>query len=246
MVSGEERTLPVERARPLNTAYIEEMKFDIRNAYLEHHFQRLMSHNAYKGPNNSKLYKDQLFQQIRDYSEKEEQDDLPETRIAPTQKLPNQEQDPDTVKVTRSGQVYRTTILFSPTSILIKNVSQICSKRKILELDPWSLYAIQTAILNRMQLVKTETVLNPFERFIFGCGAENLYPQSYTEWGHKQKCSHKKKVRFTLEKKEETSALRFYRADLIVASDYTLSNRERTLLQYSKDPPFCEWFPNPV
>ena len=97
-----------------------------------------------------------------------------------------------------------------------------------------------------MQIVQSDIVLNPFEKFILGCGAENLFPQSFVKWGRKMKCSHKKSVKFTLQDKPKPLALKFYRADLIVASDYTLSNRERTLLQYRSDPPFAEWFPMTV
>ena len=171
-----------------------------------------MSHNSYKGPDKSKLYKDVLFKQIRDYSDNQKEKDPPETRIVPTTNSSDIVQNPDNVKVTRSGQVYKTTILIYPTSILTKNVSQICSKRKILLLDPPALYAIQTAILNRMQLVKTETLLNPFEKFILGCGAENIFPQSLAKWGQNKECSHRKNVKFKLENKPKPLAVRYYRA----------------------------------
>ena len=105
----------------------------------------------------------------------------------------------------------------------------------------------EITVTNKKKKISLRLELSPPpKKFILGCGAENLFPQSFAEWGQNKKCSHRKNVKFALKTKPKTLTVRYYRADLIVASDYTLSNCERTLLQYSKDPPFCHWFPMSV
>ena len=210
-----------------------------------------MSHNSYKGPNPNNLYKDQLFRQVKDYK-----DSLPdEESVIP--EVTQEQVDPDLVKITRSGQVYRAnptptsvisiyqasvsqTSVSQPKSILKKfSTPQKVTMRKIVELDPFELYALQTALMHHYNNQSFDIKLNNFEKYIMKTGSNNLYPKSSISYKLCQKCSHRKYVQFVFTYKiPKQITHKFYRADLLTVSDHTLSGKEKALLVYRDDPPF--------
>ena len=58
VISGEERTLPIELVRPVNLDHLIQMKlFSLQNAYINSHFNRLMQANKYLGPDKKKTWR---------------------------------------------------------------------------------------------------------------------------------------------------------------------------------------------
>ena len=57
VISGEERTLPLELVRPINLDHLIQMKFSLQNAYINLHFNRLMQANKYLGPDEKKTWR---------------------------------------------------------------------------------------------------------------------------------------------------------------------------------------------
>ena len=55
MITGEERTIPVELARPLDIESLLQLRLSLEHLYLMDHSNRLMSENSFIPANQKKL-----------------------------------------------------------------------------------------------------------------------------------------------------------------------------------------------
>ena len=99
VVSGTERMLPTELARPLNIENLINMKYSLQHAYIKSHFNRLMYNNRYIGPNENKSWRNMIQSAASG-------EDAPLYSESGHNSSEDQIQDPDTLKKTRSGKVY--------------------------------------------------------------------------------------------------------------------------------------------
>ena len=109
VVSGIERTLLTELARPLNIENLVNMKYSLQHQYIESHFNRLIYNNRYIGPSEKKSWRNMI------QTAASGNDALPtwasgndsiDDAQPSCESDEDQVEDPDTVKKTRSGKIY--------------------------------------------------------------------------------------------------------------------------------------------
>ena len=245
-VTGEERTIPTELVKSVPTSHILDMSYNLQNAYISHHLHRLMSHNAYQGPDEKKIWKNTVFKKIEELStrdkennEKEEttnQKNIEDDEEDEEEKEKEYQKDPDSIKRTRSGAVYTAIPLEGQVhvpGILKKTGLFVHNYTTIAQIEPSAMSALQDGILNQ------DPPITPIQKAILRLGARKLFPQSQKIWmANPNKCTHERKVNFTHCNFVRTFDEKFSRPDKLVHADRTMSQREIAILLVDTDLPF--------
>jgi hypothetical protein len=178
VISGEERTLPLELVRPINLDHLIQMKFSLQNAYINSHFNWLMQANKYLGPDEKKTWRNLAGNQpslhVAQPARKDAsaQDHYTQETTTSTELT----YDPDCpTKRTRSGHVYHTVCdLHKP--IIRQSTQQSTSADDFLQLTPSALTALQTG------LKTSQHKLSVLEQQDLRLGPPDLYPTNKLAW----------------------------------------------------------------